>query len=320
MLHPVEYTALRNEFNAMWGLQQIIELAPTQAETLLNKAAASAKTAADIAAVDMPEPHLPPSGPVPRPDLLPPVDQEGTSEDPDSDEERNRQYARSMQFTAGDLYATAERGMVRTPGKSRLSSRQKIFLQTGMMRFQAPPRQNEVANVVSDASEYRFSTRYPTRVRSVVPKRPKPADTSPQQPASPELSPSAQQASDSRAEAASKDSLASLQPSNSDAPSQASASAQQTRAVSDSPGSETTGASQSSGLEADESEAAPKKKKMQGRPSRKVYRAMKAAQAEAEAKAEEAAVAERQKSGSLASASGRLDNILSPDQQRVRPS
>ncbi|KAL0045856.1 hypothetical protein WJX82_006850 [Trebouxia sp. C0006] len=71
VLHPHEYTALRNELDSIWGLQQVTDLVPVQAETLLSQAVAGIKTAAEIAAAtpDVPQPRLPHPSPVPRPML-----------------------------------------------------------------------------------------------------------------------------------------------------------------------------------------------------------------------------------------------------------
>lgn len=140
VLHPHEYTVLRNELNAMWGLQHVTDLIPAQAETLLSQAAASVRTAADIAASsDLPHPQLPTPGPVPRPNLLGSPDQEANSQGPSRDS--MQQSMQSVQTTAGDLYASVERGMVRTPGHARISSRHQKALRSGLLRLSPRVRQ-----------------------------------------------------------------------------------------------------------------------------------------------------------------------------------
>lgn len=128
----------------MWGLQQITDLIPAQAETLLSQAAASVKTAADIAASsEVPQPRLPAPSPVPRPNLLK-SNEEATSQGSASADDSGQQSAQSMQSvhqTAGDLYASSERGMVRTAGRARINSRQQKALQSGLLRLTSPTRQ-----------------------------------------------------------------------------------------------------------------------------------------------------------------------------------
>ena len=144
MLYPHEYTALRNELNAIWGLQQITDLVPAQAEVLLNKAAASVRTAADIAASsELPQPHLPTPGPVPRP-VLQPSGQEASTSNPAGD---SRQQ--SVQDMPGDLYASSERGMVRTAGQARINSRQQKALQSGLLRLSSPQRLGKQGNAMA---------------------------------------------------------------------------------------------------------------------------------------------------------------------------
>ncbi|DBA73503.1 TPA: hypothetical protein ACH3X1_011529 [Trebouxia sp. C0004] len=142
VLHPHEYTALRNELDSIWGLQQVTDLVPVQAETLLSQAMAGIKTAAEIAAAtpDAPQPRLPPPSPVPRPALSPPFEERSQQAALDSaatapatsvqDEQQQ-----SVQSVAGDLYAHSERGMVRAAAQARINPRQQKALQSGLLRL-----------------------------------------------------------------------------------------------------------------------------------------------------------------------------------------
>ena len=144
VLHPHEYTALRNELNALWGLQQITDLAPIQAETLLSQAAASARTAADIAtSSQIPQPCLPTPSPVPRPTILNTSEQQAGSQGSESGRGSRQQSMQSVQNTAGDLYASSERGMVRTAGRARINRRQQKALRSGLLRLSPPEGQTQ---------------------------------------------------------------------------------------------------------------------------------------------------------------------------------
>ena len=128
----------------MWGLQQITDLVPAQAETLLSQAAASARTAAGIAASSqIPQPRLPTPSPVPRPSILnasgQQVGSQGTEPSPDS----RQQSMQSVQNTVGDLYASSERGMVRTAGHARINRRQQKALRSGLLRLSPPEGQRQ---------------------------------------------------------------------------------------------------------------------------------------------------------------------------------
>lgn len=126
----------------MWGLQHVTDLIPSQAETLLSQAAASVKTVADIAASsDLPHPQLPTPGPVPRPSLLDSPEQQVDAPCMGSSRDYVQQSMQSVQVTAGDLYASPERGMVRTAGHASISRRQQKALRSGLLRLSPPVRQ-----------------------------------------------------------------------------------------------------------------------------------------------------------------------------------
>ena len=148
VLHPQEYTALRSELDSIWGLQQVTDLVPFQADTLMSQAMASIKTATDIATASSaaPEPHLPAPGPVPRPTLSPPSDQQshdtkGVSSVHTTSNQTEAQQ--SVQSVAGDLYAHSEHGMVRAAAQARINSRQQKALQSGLLRLSAPAQQKK---------------------------------------------------------------------------------------------------------------------------------------------------------------------------------
>lgn len=143
VLHPHEYTALRNELNAMWGLHQITDLVPAQAEALLSQAAASASTAAGItASSQIPQPRLPTPSPVPRPHIHKSSEQQPGSQGMGSSHSK-QQSMQSVQKTAGDLYASSERGMVRTAGHARINRRQQTALRSGLLRLSPPEGQTQ---------------------------------------------------------------------------------------------------------------------------------------------------------------------------------
>ncbi len=158
VLHPHEYTALRNELDSIWGLQQVTDLVPVQAETLLSQAMAGIKTAAEIAAAtpDAPQPRLPHPSPVPRPMLS--TSSQERSQQADSAATASAtsvqsEQQQSVQSVAGDLYAHSERGMVRAAAQARINPRQQKALQSGLLRLSPPcSRRRAVGGVVQQQS------------------------------------------------------------------------------------------------------------------------------------------------------------------------
>ena len=150
VLHPHEYTALRNELDSIWGLQQVTDLVPVQAETLLSQAMAGIKTAAEIAAAtpDAPQPRLPPPSPVPRPVLSTSSEERSQQAAPDSAATApatsvQSEQQQSMQSVAGDLYAHSARGMVRAAAQARINPRQQKALQSGLLRLSPSVQQRK---------------------------------------------------------------------------------------------------------------------------------------------------------------------------------
>ncbi len=157
VLHPHEYTALRNELDSIWGLQQVTDLVPVQAETLLSQAMAGIKNAAEVAAAtpDAPQPRLPPPSPVPRPVLSTPSKERSQQADSaatapatlvQSDQQQN------VQSVAGDLYAHSERGMVRAAAQARINPRQQKALQSGLLRLSPSTQQRKSSGWRSTAA------------------------------------------------------------------------------------------------------------------------------------------------------------------------
>ena len=307
VLHPYEYKALRNELNAMWGLQQMTDLVPAQAETLLNQAAASVRTAADIAASsDIPRPRLPTASPVPRPNLLRPSDQQASPQDTGSSHDSRQQSMQNVQKTPGDLYASSERGMVRTAGRPRINSRQQKALRSGLLRLSSPIRQAHyggAAAVLEPPRTLPSSSSPP--VHSAALAQSIPGDNKPQsaQSANSSLSSSEQQSHDHAA-------LSNLGPdvdssaANRHLDTSLEASPSQSRATSDSPDSESTSSQAGSHRAVDQGF----QRVIRGRTPRRALAA------------EMAAKAERQNSGAKAGPSGRVTpdfSFLSLDQQRV---
>lgn len=150
VLHPHEYTALRNELDSIWGLQQVTDLVPVQAEALLSQAMAGIKTAAEIAAAtpDVPPPRLPPPSPVPRPMLSTSSEERSQQAAPDSiatapTTSVQSEQQQSVQSVAGDLYAHSERGMVRAAAQARINARQQKALQSGLLRLSPSVQQRK---------------------------------------------------------------------------------------------------------------------------------------------------------------------------------
>ncbi len=148
VLHPHEYTALRNELDSIWGLQQVTDLVPVQAEAQLSQAMAGIKTAAEIAAAtpDTPQPRLPSPSPVPRPMLSNSSQERSQQADsaataPATSVQSEQQQ--SVQSVAGDLYAHSERGMVRAAAQARINPRQQKALQSGLLRLSPSVQQRK---------------------------------------------------------------------------------------------------------------------------------------------------------------------------------
>jgi len=159
VLHPHEYTALRNELDSIWGLKQVTDLVPVQAETLLSQAMAGIKTAAEIAAAtpDAPQPCLSPPSPVPRPALSTPSEERSQQAAPDSPATApatsvQSEQQQSVQSVAGDLYAHSERGMVRAAAQARINPRQQKALQSGLLRLSPPVQQRKSSGRRSTAA------------------------------------------------------------------------------------------------------------------------------------------------------------------------
>ncbi|KAL3147107.1 hypothetical protein ABBQ38_015063 [Trebouxia sp. C0009 RCD-2024] len=313
VLHPHEYSALRNELNAMWGLQLVTDLIPSQAETLLSQAAASVKTAADIAASsDFPHPQLPTPGPVPRPSLLDSPDQQVDSTGTGSSRDYVQQSVQSVQITAGDLYASPERGMVRTAGHASISRRQQKALQSGLLRLSPPLRQrryDSTAAVLEPPKTLPPSP--PLPAVSAAPQQSSSPDNTSQSAAAQVFKPGRQSSDD---HAALPNSHAAETSSSNAAPEHQSASSQP-GAVSHGPGAE-AGRDSSADAAGGMGEAGKLHPPDQG--FQRVIRGRLPRKALA---AELAAKAERQSSGVKAGPSGRPIpdfSSLSSDQQRVR--
>ena len=144
VLQPTEYTLLRNELNSIWGLQQVIDLIPTQADSLFRQAQASIKLASQTADLSTSSvPHLPPAGTVPRPDVIPkPADadplQKSVSGAADRGQNLNtgsQEGRQSMRSVAGDLYAHPKHGVTRSPSHMTLNIRQQKALESGLLKL-----------------------------------------------------------------------------------------------------------------------------------------------------------------------------------------
>ena len=316
VLHPYEYTALRNELNAMWGLQQITDLVPAQAETLLSQAAARVKTAAEIAASsELPQPRLPASSPVPRPSLLK-SSEEPTSQGSGSADDSRQQSAQSMhsvQQTAGDLYASSERGMVRTAGRARINSRQQKALQSGLLRLTSPARHKRGNSALAVLDPETLPASSPASSRPASSAQSNSTDNNAQPAASASaLASASTSASAFRSRQRSNNQAA---PSGSDSSQPPVGSNFSTLPQPSSPTSRA--ASHSSSPDSHRTEETTDRPDAAGNRPQRVIRGRAPRRALA---AEMAAKAERQSSGSKAGPSSRLGpdySFLSSDQQRV---
>ena len=310
VLHPHEYTALRNELDSIWGLQQVTDLVPVQAETLLSQAMAGIKTAAEIAAAtpDAPQPRLPPPSPVPRSVLSTSSEELSQQAAPDSAAAApatsvQSEQQQSVQSVAGDLYAHSERGMVRAAAQARINPRQQKALQSGLLRLSPSVQQRK--------SSGRRSTAAVLEPPEVATSSFGPSQSSPS--ASASASPSA---SVPPSVLKSHDGIVLLLSRSSDANShQSQSSTSSARPAPQSPEADSTQSSARAVPDnADPASSGPRAasdgpvRVIRGRAPRQALAAKKAN-------------AERQKSGSKAGSSGRANadySFLSADQQQVR--
>ena len=303
----------------MWGLQQITDLVPAQAETLLSQAAASARSAADAAASSQfPQPRLPTPSPMPRPNVLRPTEQRRGPQGVDSSHDSRQQSMQSVQNTAGDLYASSERGMVRTAGHARINRRQQTALRSGLLRLSPPVRQTQYGSAAAvleppktDPSSS-SSPPYPSASSAQSSPRDHQAE-SPPQPATSQVSTSRQQLSHASLAHTDTDSesISSSRPQTSS--SQGGAASH--RPHSQDPGSGATGPHGSQGRAVGSAEGADA-----GRPNDPDQGRQGVIRGRAPRRALAAAKAERQNSGGKAGPSGRVTpdlSSLSSDQQRV---
>lgn len=314
MLHPYEYTALRNELDSIWGLQQVTDLVPLQAETLLGQARAGIKTAADIAAssAEAPQLHLPTPGPVPRPTLSTSPHQQPQKPDMEGVLAAPAVPVDTQQSVVGDLYAHSEHGMVRTARQARINSRQQRALQSGLLQLSAPRHRSTAA--VLEPPE----TAAPPSSSSVTHRSSSSAQTA--------ASEGPSHVSASRSDSQSQSLLrphgdhATLPDSDSSLVSHhrldqtAQTSSSSSGSAHHNPGADPTPSSTKAISEAASTSPADASnipgRVIRGRAPRQALAAQKAADAE------------RQKSGSKAGPSGRATadySFLSADQQRVRP-
>ena len=311
----------------MWGLQQITDLVPAQAETLLNQAAASARTAADIAASSqIPQPRLPTPSPVPRPNILKSSEQQAGSQGTWSSHDSRQQSTQSVQNTAGDLYASSERGMVRTAGHARINRRQQAALRSGLLRLSPPEGQTQFgsAAAVLEPPNTVPPSCSPALSASSTQSSPCDSERPSTQLPNPHVPTSTQQSPD--AHAAISESCAGVDPSSAN---------EQQRASSHTSSSQATAAPNSLDLEdvtvsgglgtrsgKDRAAAAPSRAESGrlGTPDQGPQRVIRGRTPRRALAAERAANAERQNSGVEAGPSGRVMpdfSSLSSDQQRA---
>lgn len=304
----------------MWGLQQITDLVPAQAETLLSHAAASARSAADVAASSQfPQPRLPTPSPVPRPNVLRPSEQQHGSQGTDSSLDSRQHSMQSVQNTAGDLYASSERGMVRTAGHARINRRQQTALRSGLLRLSPPVQQTQygsAAAVLEPPKTDPSSSSPPSPSASSA--QSSPHDHQPEsapQPATSQVSSSRQQSSEAHASLVhtdtGSDSISASRPQTS--ASHGGAASNRPQAQVTGSGATVPGSSKGRALgDAEGAESGSPKDPDQGRQGVIRGRAPRRALA--------AAKAEKQNSGAKAGPSGRVTpdlSSLSSDQQRV---
>ena len=320
VLHPNEYTALRNELNAMWGLQQITDLVPAQAETLLSQAAASARTAADVAASSqIPQPRLPTPGPVPRPNILKTSEQQASSQGTGSSHDSRQLSMQGVQSTAGDLYASSERGMVRTAGHARINRRQQKALQSGLLRLSPPERQTQYgsAAAVLEPPNTDPSSYSPALSASSTQSSPCDSKSQSTQPPHPQVPTSGQQSSDAHGAPSHPNAAADSSSASGQQTASSHTSPSQAGDTPHSPDSEEVTVSRVPDAHSRKDRAESGRF---GTPERGTQRVIRGRTPRRALAAEIAAKAERQKSGVEAGPSGRVTpdfSSLSSEQQRV---
>ena len=312
----------------MWGLQQITDLVPAQAEALLSQAAASARTAAGIAASSqIPQPRLPAPGPVPRPNVVRASEQQASSQGTESSHDNRQHSMQSVQNTAGDLYASSERGMVRTAGHARINRRQQKALQSGLLQLSPLERQTQygsAAAVLEPHSTLPSSSEAPALSGSSTQSSPCDSRSQSTQPPNPQAPTSGQQPPDAHAAVPySNGDVHSTRASGQQTPSSQTSSSQAGAAPNSPDVKEVivSGVPDSrSGKDKAAASARGEESGRLGTPDQGRQRVIRGRTPRRALAAEMAAKAERQNSGVQAGSSGRVTpdfSSLSSEQQRV---
>lgn len=153
VLQPTEYTLLRNELDSIWGLQQVTDLVPSQADSLFRQAQANIKLAtasADLSsfAPSLPQPaHVPRPYPTPASDTPTPQQSASNAAQQRASLPSDKQSVGSM---AGDLYAHAEHGVTRSPRQAILNVRQQKALESGLLKLSSSASRSSSSAAVLD--------------------------------------------------------------------------------------------------------------------------------------------------------------------------
>ena len=154
---------LRNELDTIWGLQGMTDLVPSQADSLFRQAQSNIKLATETADLgSYPTPYLPPAAPIPRPALTSPTDAatadvsgqaQGIQSAHAEASQQCLQGQQNVQSGGGDLYAHAEHGVTRSPGRAQLNVRQQQALESGLLRLSQPRSNSRDSNTATAVAE-----------------------------------------------------------------------------------------------------------------------------------------------------------------------